>query len=117
MMRLMRAVSLRICFRLHICFTQGFWLALALDASVYLTASVTNSRSGIPRCAATDLARRKTVSGISNVAFTQACSHIYGSKSTDRSEVTEDRARFAARLPDGAVQSTGEAPGGDGCQR
>src|SRR4029077_17372908 len=91
MMRLMRAVSLRKCFSLPICFTQGFWLALALDARLSLTASVTNSRSGIPRCAATDLARRKTVSAISNVVFTRARAHKYGSKSTDRSEVTEDR--------------------------
>jgi len=37
------------------------------------TASVTNSRSGIPRAAATDLARRKIVSGISKVVFTNAC--------------------------------------------
>src|SRR5690242_15211525 len=64
--RWIRSVSFRRCFSLPMCFTPGFFCALALAASLSLTASVTNSRSGIPRCAAIDLARRKMVSGISN---------------------------------------------------
>ena len=78
--RLIRAVSLRRCRSLPMCLTQGFSELLASEASLSLTASVTNSRSGIPRAAATDLARRKTGSGISRVVFTKTCSHIYGSK-------------------------------------
>jgi len=61
--------------------TQGFPELLTSDASLSLRASVTNSRNGIPRAAATDLARRKTLSGISKVVFTNECSHIYGSES------------------------------------
>src|ERR1700740_2777185 len=79
--RLIRAVSLRKCFSLPICFAHGFSAALASAASLSLTASVTNSRRGIPRSAALALARRKTVSGISSVVFTNKDSHIYGSKS------------------------------------
>ena len=47
------------------------WLfrRLAAPASFSLTASVTNSRSGIPRPAAADFARRKIASGISKVVF------------------------------------------------
>src|SRR5208283_2585993 len=67
--RLIRAFSLRKCFSLPMCLTQGFSEAFASDASLSLTASVTNSRKGIPRSAATDLARRKMGSGISNVVF------------------------------------------------
>jgi len=42
------------------------------------TASVTNWRRGIPRSAATDLARRNKKSGISKVVFTLPYYHIYG---------------------------------------
>src|SRR6267154_567252 len=66
---LMRAVSFRKRFSLPICLTQGLPSDLALAASLSLTASVTNSRRGMPRSAATDLARRKMVSGISSVVF------------------------------------------------
>src|SRR5712675_346125 len=75
---LMRAVSFRKRFSLPICLTQGLPSDLALAASLSLTASVTNSRRGMPRSAATDLARRKMVSGISSVVFIKLCSHIYG---------------------------------------
>src|SRR5712672_195309 len=75
---LMRAVSFRKRFSLPICLTQGLPSDLALAASLSLTASVTNSQSGMPRSAATDLARRKMVSGISSVVFIKLCSDTYG---------------------------------------
>src|SRR5579863_2909188 len=64
-----RSVSLCKCFSRPISFSQGFSLTRASVASLSFTASVTNSRKGIPRAAATDLARRKTGSGISSVVF------------------------------------------------
>src|SRR5580658_7178042 len=79
--RLIRALSLRRCFNLPMCLTHGFSEALASEASLSFTASVTNSRKGIPRAAATDLARRNTGSGISKVVFIIGRSHIYGSMS------------------------------------
>jgi hypothetical protein len=48
--------------------------------SLYLTAPVTNSRSAIPRAAATDLARRKRVSEISGVVFTSHCPIFMGTR-------------------------------------
>src|SRR5260370_30571615 len=78
----MRSVSLRKCFSLPICLTQGFSEVLPSAASLSLTASVTTSRSGIPRLAAVILARRKMRSGISKVVFMTLCSHIYGRSST-----------------------------------
>src|SRR5215472_487918 len=46
-----------------------------------------NSISGIPRCAATDSARRKTVSGVSNVVFLRShAPNIYGNRSNARRE-------------------------------
>jgi len=77
----MRALSLRKCFSLPISFIQGFLVELALAASLSLTASVTNSRSGMPRSAATVFARRKMTSGISKVSFTIVRSHIYETRS------------------------------------
>src|SRR5258707_10753288 len=74
----MRAVSFPKRFSWPICSTQGLPSDLALAASLSLTASVTNSRRGMPRSAATDLARRKMVSGISGLVFITLCSHIYG---------------------------------------
>src|SRR5262249_43788565 len=63
--------------------------ALECALNFSLTASVTNSRNGIPRSAARDFARRKMLSGISNVVFIYSlnldrCSHIYGSESIAR---------------------------------
>src|SRR6266568_1446387 len=74
----MRWVSLCRCLRPPASFTQGLLAVLSSDASLSFTASVTNSRSGMPRSAATDLARRKMRSGISSVVFTKSYSHIYG---------------------------------------
>src|SRR5690242_607706 len=84
--RLMRAVSRCRCFSLPMCFTQGFPAPLVEAASLSLTASVTNSRRGIPRSAATDLARRNTASGISKVVFIVEVSHIYGSRVNYRTQ-------------------------------
>jgi hypothetical protein len=53
-----------------------FFFQASLELSV--TASVTKARSGMPRWAATDLARRKMGSGISRVVFTLPESNIYG---------------------------------------
>src|SRR5712671_719774 len=78
MRALMHAVSFRKRFSLPICLIQGLPSDLALAASLSLTASVTNSRSGMPRSAATDLARRKMLSGIPSVVFIKLCSHTYG---------------------------------------
>src|SRR3981189_1022342 len=75
---LMRAVFFRKRFSLPICLTQGLPSDLALAASLSSTASVTNSRRGMPRSAAPDFARRKMVSGIFSVVFIKLRSHIYG---------------------------------------
>src|SRR5262249_38211852 len=89
MIRLMRSVSLCRCLRPPASLVQGFSEALECALNFSLTASVTNSRNGIPRSAARDFARRKMLSGISNVVFIYSlnldrCSHIYGSESIAR---------------------------------
>src|SRR5262249_7906517 len=48
---------------------HGLFPTLVSTTSLSFTASVTNSRKGIPRSAATDLALRKMASGISRVVF------------------------------------------------
>src|ERR1700730_13769392 len=67
---LIRAVSLRKSFSLPMCFIQGFWPVPVDVFNLSSTASVTNCRRGMPRSAAFDFARRKIVSGISNLVFT-----------------------------------------------
>src|SRR5215470_1199490 len=78
MIRLILLVSLRRWRSLPNAVIQGFSAALLSAVSLSLTSSVTNSRKGIPRSAAADLARRKMGSGISSVVFTHVSSHIYG---------------------------------------
>src|SRR5262249_55069031 len=79
MIRLILAVSLRRWRSLPNAVIQGFSDALVSATSLSFTASVTNSRKGMPRSAAADLARRKMGSGISRVVFIQIWSHFYGS--------------------------------------
>src|SRR5690348_3664627 len=72
-MRLLtRLLSLRKCLNLPKASIQGASIGVDRAASFSLTASVTNSRKGIPRSAATDFARRKMASGISSVVFMNA---------------------------------------------
>src|SRR5215470_6835122 len=78
MIRLIFLVSLRRWRSLPNAVIQGFFAALFSARSLSFTASVTNSRKGIPRSAAVDLARRKMGSGISRVVFMEVWSHIYG---------------------------------------
>ena len=59
--------SLRRALGLPMCFIQGFSWNVIFSFS--WTASVTSCRSGTPRSAATDLARRNKTSGISRVVF------------------------------------------------
>src|SRR5713226_3077305 len=66
---LIRTVSLCRSFSLPMCFIQGFWPSARAVFNLSSTASVTNCRSGMPCSAAFDFARRKMVSGISNVVF------------------------------------------------
>jgi hypothetical protein len=68
--RLIGIVSLWRCLRPPASLTQGFSSLFKLASSSSVTASVTKARSGMPRWAATDLARRKMGSGISRVVFT-----------------------------------------------
>jgi hypothetical protein len=78
MIRLIRTVWLWRCLRPPASLTQGYSSFFKQASSFSVTASVTKTRSGMPRCAATDLARRKMGSGISRVVFTLPGSHSYG---------------------------------------
>jgi len=69
MILVIRTVSLRKSFSLPMCFIQGFWPVAGAVLNLTSTASVTNCRRGMPCSAAFDFARRKMVSGISNVVF------------------------------------------------
>src|SRR6266852_5383855 len=64
-----RTVSLRRSFSFPMCLIHGFWPAAGAVFNLSSTASVTNCRRGMPCSAAFDFARRKIVSGISNVVF------------------------------------------------
>src|SRR6266404_1557340 len=83
-MRLILAVSLRRWRSLPKLFIQGLLLVLCSERNLSAKASEINALRGIPRSAATDLARRKMPSGISKVVFFIApLSHIYGSMPCD----------------------------------
>src|ERR1700722_7956699 len=69
MMRLILAVSLRKSRSLPNVFIQGLLSLSPWARSLSDSASETSARKGIPRSAATVLARRKMASGISNVVF------------------------------------------------
>src|SRR5215470_4858964 len=99
--RLILLVSLRRWRSLPNAFIHGFSAALFSVTSLSFTASVTNSRKGIPRSAAADLARRKIESGISRVVFIQEWSHIYG-KAVNRS-FSNDTLRQNAASEDQSV--------------
>src|ERR1700687_4693979 len=82
MIRLILAVSVCRCRSLPNVFIQCLLSVSPWARSLSASASETSARKGIPRSAATVLARRKMASGISNVVFIKPCSHIYGSAST-----------------------------------
>src|ERR1700687_3429385 len=84
MIRLSLAVSLCRSRSLPNVSIQGLLSLSRRRRSLSTSASETSARKGIPRSAATVLARRKIASGISNVVFMKSLSHIMGTEAVHR---------------------------------